>query len=149
VSLLREVKAMAHCTNCGHELREGEKFCAECGTPASGQAATYVQATPTQWEYCEIFFDEGRTSWWRGAGIDSFFYAEGRRGDDTYIIARSPTFKSGFEAVLGGTVTVPPKSSRHQFDRLVRELVSGGWELMNDRAGRSWWRVKFHRQVKR
>jgi hypothetical protein len=24
--------AMAkHCTNCGHELREGDKFCSECG----------------------------------------------------------------------------------------------------------------------
>jgi hypothetical protein len=26
-----------YCTNCGHQLREGEKFCAACGTPVTPQ----------------------------------------------------------------------------------------------------------------
>jgi hypothetical protein len=42
-----------HCTNCGHELREGDKFCAECGTPAvEGMAAR--SPTNVHWEYRDL-----------------------------------------------------------------------------------------------
>jgi zinc-ribbon domain len=39
------------CTNCGHELREGAKFCSECETPVRSETAP---GSLTGWEYCEI-----------------------------------------------------------------------------------------------
>ena len=33
---------MAFCTNCGHELEQGARFCVQCGTPA-GQVARPVK----------------------------------------------------------------------------------------------------------
>lgn len=40
-----------YCANCGHELREGDKFCAECGTSAGGAAAQAQPARRGHWEY--------------------------------------------------------------------------------------------------
>ncbi len=37
---------MAHCTNCGAELKEGVKFCTECGATVSEQAAAAEDSKP-------------------------------------------------------------------------------------------------------
>jgi uncharacterized membrane protein YvbJ len=55
------------CSNCGHELRERDKFCSECATPVGGAA---TQAQPERSEYCEItwtkkgFFIQAQSYFW-------------------------------------------------------------------------------------
>lgn len=48
-----------YCANCGHELREGDKFCAGCGTPAGGVAMQAQPARRGHWEYAEFAADLG------------------------------------------------------------------------------------------
>ncbi|MBO4416284.1 MAG: zinc ribbon domain-containing protein [Lachnospiraceae bacterium] len=36
-----------YCSNCGSQVGDNEKFCANCGTPVNVQAAPVVQAAPT------------------------------------------------------------------------------------------------------
>jgi hypothetical protein len=40
-----------HCTNCGHELRGDDTFCAECGTSVGGTAPQSQPVRQGQWEY--------------------------------------------------------------------------------------------------
>ena len=40
-----------YCTTCGQEVREGDKFCAECGTPVDSPASSPLIA---RWETCDI-----------------------------------------------------------------------------------------------
>lgn len=134
-----------YCTNCGHEFQETDKFCAECATPVGASAPV---ASPKQWEYCEILFDDGKNHWWLGAGYKSFFYAQGQRDDDVYTIARSAEFKSGTNSVIGGYVVIPPNFSRPYFNELVKLLTDNGWTQMQEKTGSWWWQVKFHRPAK-
>ncbi len=46
---------MSYCAKCGHGLRDGDNFCSKCGTPVGG--GVNPQAAPTQYEYCEIKWD--------------------------------------------------------------------------------------------
>src|SRR5690349_19282832 len=55
-----------HCTNCGHELRDGDKFCANCGATQAG-----VQSAPqggqAARETCEVR--------WRKSSAGCYFSA--------------------------------------------------------------------------
>ena len=52
-----------HCTNCGHEVQDSDKFCAGCGTKVGG---ALVPAQPIQYEVCEIIYQVVKNGGWFG-----------------------------------------------------------------------------------
>jgi hypothetical protein len=136
-----------HCTNCGHELREGDKFCAECGTTTDGTAP---QVSPVEWEYCEVdIVDAGD----RALGGSTYMWvatAVGRRG--MYEVGRSPRYNGwprGHRDSFNGQVAPPIGSElegyREKLTIFVNGLASGGWQPIQER-GQHWYSYKFRRQ---
>jgi zinc ribbon protein len=80
-----------HCTNCEHELRDTDKFCAECGTAVGGVTS---QSQPTQWEYCDIATKVMRE---RATFLSYYtaccFQAEGAGQNGVFIAGTSPVFE--------------------------------------------------------
>lgn len=125
-----------HCTECGHELRDTDKFCAECGTPVDGAPP---QAPVIQWQYCDIdlandegggygsFFFGGRRSFWRAIGV----------GPNGRFVAA----KSGEFAHRGRSIS---DEASQALDELIRRLSRDGWELLPIR-GSLWYNYKFRR----
>lgn len=134
-----------HCTTCGHELRDSDKFCAECGTPARDEGTQ--QAAPIEWEYCEITFSvkEGRFL----ASNTGTFYARAVGPTGTYEAARSTTiFYPGMELSFGGwRLNAEDKRVKAAHEEVVQALVSSGWEPTG--RGEWWWELKFRRPVRR
>jgi hypothetical protein len=130
-----------HCTNCGHELREGDKFCSECGTVVGGAAA---QARPTVWDYCEIFEVYLRTDdFFSSASIYHFV-----------AVAVTPTqdrYNAGESGEYGWKVYKTKKGILHPQDRLAeltQKLLADGWEPLSQK-GENWYSYTFRRPVKR
>ena len=125
-----------HCTNCGHELREGEKFCAECGTAVGGAAAPVPQ--PVQYEYCTIVYGEpggfmGMTGRFR-------VEASGPYGRHTLTVSdtcKGETYQTGLQQYLG-----PSARCQETLNQLMRSLTADGWELLPETEG-GWWGHKF------
>ncbi|SRR5258706_15586812 len=131
------------CTNCGHELREGGKFCAECGTPVEGQGIP--QTAPIGWEYCEITFSVKKGGFLTVNKGSFFAQAVGPKG--TYEAARSPiAFNTGAEMRFGGYgLSEDDRKTKAAHEEVVQALVSSGWEPTG--RGEWWWEYKFRRQV--
>lgn len=125
-----------HCTNCGYELRDTDKFCAECATPVGG-IAPHSQAT--QWETCEIIGNQVKDGGWFGQDQSQFVAkAVGPRG--TFNAEVSPLLKGVFW--WGET-----PEHKAALDDLIRRLAADGWVLLPTK-GENWYSFKFHRQVK-
>ena len=43
---------MAKCSKCGSELKEGQKFCMKCGTPATANSPVAVKRQPIEAAVC-------------------------------------------------------------------------------------------------
>jgi zinc-ribbon domain len=133
-----------HCTNCGHELRDGDKFCAECGTPTSGAV---VQPQPTRWEYCEIV-------WAQLGGMNIFnhkalalLWAKAVGPQGTYQAASSD---KPIHALMPGAGTfdlgpISDRAGQEACDALVTKLLAAGWEPAG--RGAEWFSHKFRRPV--
>ena len=89
---------MAFCTNCGAQLKEGQKFCTSCGAPApvplgdeqAGGSAAAVQAAEepkTESFYAEAQIDEERNT--------GSFYAEYQSGTEREAGADPSSPKTG------------------------------------------------------
>lgn len=122
------------CTNCGHELRDGDKFCSNCAAAVGGQ----VPAPAVQLEYCEIK--------WRSHGfwlVHDSFYGE----------IRGPRGLSGAltQQYVGSLVDphgpLQNGKNKRAVEGLVRELASQGWEPLAEH-GPQWYNYKFRRQVR-
>lgn len=125
-----------HCTNCGHELRDTDKFCAECGT-AVGGVLSVSQAT--RQEACEIVGIWIEDGGWFGQDHCQFVAkAIGPRG--TFNAEVSPILK-------GGILREETPEHKAALDSLIRRLAADGWEPLPTR-GKDWYSFKFHRQVK-
>ena len=53
------------CTNCGHERKDADKFCAECGTAAGGKAPQLPAVQRGHWE-CQTFTESLAGARFRG-----------------------------------------------------------------------------------
>jgi len=110
-----------HCTNCGHELRDTDKFFAECGTPVDG-SRPQAQATPQgRWVY-ETFTES----------------------------LNGATFKGISWPLNGGAPSAKSGDLPGYIERIVMELVSRvsaeGWQPDESISPASLWRsdhVKF------
>jgi zinc-ribbon domain len=126
-----------HCTNCGHELREGDKFCAECGASA-GQATTPQQAPV--YETCEI-------KWRRTMSWPVFRFA---------FVAEAIGPQGMYSAGQSDSVTGPASPERGAgaargkavLNALIARLTSEGWESVSTK-GPEWYSYRFRRQVRR
>ena len=141
-----------HCTNCGHELSDSDKFCAECGTAVGGTAPA-VQ--PVQWETCEISYETvKKRGVFSGGQIRFVAIAVGPLG--RYLAAASEAFDPG-------NVNFPYEKYRNHvayLNALIGRLTSEGWESVGGKTlrpagwageggGENWYGYKFHRQVRR
>ena len=127
-----------HCTECGQELRDTDKFCAECGTPVGGAPS---QPPVIQWQYCDIdlaseegsgygsFAFRGRLSFWRAIGVGP----NGR-----FVAAKSGEFMHRGRGISD--------EASQALDELIRTLSHDGWELLSIR-GSLWYNYKFRRMV--
>jgi hypothetical protein len=103
--------------------------------PEEAPAPLSVAPEPTaRWEECEV-------DWWRGY-VTSDFYALARRpGGETYVAARSPTFRWWRSAP-------PPEGGRgaDAHARLIARLVADGWEQAG--GGLAWYRTRLRRRMR-
>lgn len=135
-----------HCTNCGHELWDTDKFCAECGTVVGG--ATPQQETSQQFEYCTIdFVKKGFL-----AG-KCFFVARGSGPAGVSVIATGNT-RFAVSSPRGGELPLQndPKTVT-ALNEIVKELTDAGWVLLPGKTpdgygNDAWWGLKFHRPVR-
>jgi hypothetical protein len=136
------------CSSCGHELREGEKFCAECGTPVDESAPqTQPPPQPITYETCEIdvhylngtFF----STQWRGV-----FMAKAVGPEGIYSAGYSTMHLTGgyINITFERTFDNMEKAQR-AVNGLVQHLVTTGWEPTVN--GPEWWQYRFQRPVRR
>jgi len=126
-----------HCTNCGHELRETDKFCSECGTGIGG---VKVQTQPTQWETGIIYRETVSEPNWVTYHWDKF-YLEALGPKGKRVLSQTDKFKV--------TNNSSPDSRNHGSicDEFIRRVIADGWELTGE-MGQNWWNYKFRRPVK-
>jgi zinc ribbon protein len=131
-----------HCTNCGHELRETDKFCAECGTAVGGGAP---QAPQIQWEYCEIFCDCRKVGWFPGLSDFYVFYATGIGPRGTFAVPAGD-YKGGSSDIYPtkGAHPRPSDENSKAVNTLVAVLVGASWEPLPGK-GQDWFSYKFRR----
>jgi hypothetical protein len=128
------------CTSCGHELRDSDKFCAECGTAVGAPGA--AQAQRAVYETYRIKFRLLGKS--LGFGIlpsRMEFFAE--------AIGPHGTYEAGLSAKFGGMENYPVngmRSHRNALDGLIKGLTSQGWESQGPH-GDNWWNYDFRRPV--
>jgi len=133
------------CSNCGHRLQDGDKFCSECGAtvgaPAFAPGApVYAPAQAVAYETCEIKWRR-RWSW----PIYRFvFYAEAIGPRGMYDAGESPVVSNVRSLVSFG-------ASMHKLhpyvQRLVTQLTAQGWEPVSDK-GIAWWSYRFRRVLR-
>jgi zinc-ribbon domain len=103
-----------HCTNCGHELRDSDKFCSECGTPVGGVTR---QTQPERLEYQT--FSESLTG--------NFYGIEGVPMD------------GGLPTTPGGKLT---REIEDAVDRMLDRAASAGWEPAEATDTNSLWKAQ-------
>jgi sugar (pentulose or hexulose) kinase len=126
-----------HCTNCGHELLETDKFCAECGTAVGGTA---TQAQPQQWDYCEIVWT--RHGFW---GWQSYFWAK-NLGTGKEVLRGNKTFGPNYD-FHNQPYVEKDKNSPPALDEIERLLISSGWEP-NGHGTDGWYNQQFRRPMR-
>lgn len=141
------------CIRCGHELREADKFCSECGTYVGGPTA---HAEVPEWEYCEIVFEAELVKplgLIRSAGVDYTFWASGLGTRGFFLVPTSPhrvrQYQYGpgfFQSVYGDVLPYP--ECREAVKALVVELTAQRWERLPT-DGPKWFNHTFRRPVSR
>jgi zinc-ribbon domain len=138
------------CSNCGHDLREGAKFCDECG---SAVGENHSQPPAERWEYCEIMSTVVKETqkWYYGGGeYDRVlaFRAEAIGEQGIYTAGESRTWKSRDG---GRTPMKEDEQVRTIHKEFVAHLISEGWQPRPDDAGpgKFWYNYKFRRQLKK
>jgi hypothetical protein len=128
-----------HCTNCGHGLRDTDKFCPECGTSVNQESGTNAGAT---YETCEIKWKRQRSMF-----LYRFvFYAEAIGPRGMYAAAQSAeVVNSPSPAGMSGVI---PKRTHAALNALVSLLAAEGWEPVSEK-GPAWYSYKFRRPVRR
>ena len=119
------------CALCAKEMPWWADSCPYCGQAVAREAAG---APPEFWEYCEI---EQRSE--TGADCVAGWYeasAVGRRGK--FQAARS----GGFVAFLGVPADEVKGDADRDYQQLVSELLSQGWQPMPEPGGAGWFRRK-------
>jgi hypothetical protein len=116
-----------HCTNCGHELRETDKFCAECGTAVGGN--------PAQWEYCEV-------TWVNLNFTNKCFMGTAIGPKGIYSAGQSQEFDDGRNDIPWAS----DMKAATAINAFVIQLQSDGWEVLPNK-GPYWFSYKFRRPV--
>src|SRR5258708_586159 len=107
------------CTNCGHELRVDDKFCAECGTSVGGAASSQTQ--PERWEYCEIRCESKQKIMFVG-NIWWMFRAEAIGPNGVYTVP-TQEYKGDSWPGEGHSVPIETRKNTQVVSALVSELV--------------------------
>jgi hypothetical protein len=127
-----------HCTNCGHELRETDKFCAECATPVGSTQVPSPQ--PLQYETCQIEYEILRETFWILRNAQLQFYADAVGPKGRYVAGRSAKFENCENLPF-------PEQHSAVLNDLIANLTSEGWESLG-RTETAFWKYKFRRPVK-
>jgi roadblock/LC7 domain-containing protein len=133
-----------YCTNCGHELREGDKFCAECGTPVGSPASVPLRP---RWETCDITYREVKPAGLFTRAQGQFVaIALGRVG--SYVVAESAVF------AVGANDAPDLNEPEHvaALTALISRLTADGWVALAEKVphpmfGYLWFGHKFRRLV--
>jgi len=134
-----------YCTNCGHELRDGDKFCSECGTPVGSLASSPLRP---RWETCEITCREVKAAR-RFTKVQLQFVAAAIGRVGRYVAAESEVFPAGEDDA--------PDYSEPDHMRiltaLITRLTADGWNVLPDRVehpvfGYLWYGYRFHRLIR-
>jgi hypothetical protein len=134
-----------YCTTCGYEVREGDKFCAECGTPVGSPASSPL--IPRR-ETCEITYREVKpTGLFTRAQGQFVAIATGRIG--SYVAAESEVFP------VAGNDAPDLNEPNHvvSLTALITRLIADGWEALPKKVqdpvfGYIWFGHKFRRLVR-
>lgn len=74
---------MAYCSNCGHQLKEGAKFCPKCGKPIYNSLNPQIEAKNgnlhIRWDGAWIMFDTTVTITSNGTYVGDYSFKEGFR----------------------------------------------------------------------
>jgi len=134
-----------HCTSCGTELREGDRFCAACGAPVGLSAVASETTTPSQpttYETCEIK--------WRMVNslfmLKIVFYAEAIGPQGMYNAGDSKAVNN-VPSPVGGIMNANQKRAEPVLKGYVGYLASQGWEPVTEK-GPAWYSYRFRRQVR-
>lgn len=122
------------CINCSHQLRDDEKFCAQCGTPVGGSS---TPAQSVQWENCAIEYSLAggkKYGWGIFGGNFSFYYGMATGPAGQYPAAKSPEFQ-GFPG---------SGDDANALNTLIKVLTADGWELL-PYTGEYEWQYRFRR----
>lgn len=137
-----------HCTNCGNELRSGDKFCAECGTAVKNNNPS--QATGDVWEFCDIDVVDAGDTVFGGSTYKWIASAIGKHG--IYEVANSERLNGwprGRRVGLGQELAPPTgrelEGYQQELQRFISSLMSDGWQPTQER-GTYWYSYKFRRQ---
>lgn len=114
------------CSNCGHELRDTDKFCSECGAAVGGGAAL-----PGAWEYCEIKLWHKEVIF----GEQEMLYAEGSGPYGVRTVARGRTFRSQVTYEWPVQLNDTYKTA---LSDLVQTLIAEGWEQLPNKGPAPW-----------
>lgn len=149
-----------YCTNCGHELREDDKFCAGCGMKASRDTPsmkvsgdTVSQSSFDKWESCQIIDATGHNETVKTTPPYSRTISE---HEDGRLYARAIHPKRGH--YVAGEVEyncdypiLNPKTNvtkQQALDILLARLKADGWIIRSFNPGAPyWWEFKFDRPV--
>ena len=134
-----------HCTRCGHEVWESDKFCAECGTRIGSPGSPPLHP---RWETCEITCQEV-TPAGRFTKAQKRFVAAALGRVGRYVAAESDVFSVG---ETGAPDYNEPNHVRI-LTALIQRLLSDGWEALPEKVqnpvfGYIWFGYKFHRLVR-
>lgn len=130
-----------HCTNCGHELRDGDKFCSECGTLVGGTASP---ARPIRYEYCEI-----ECEWVKDGGIF---------GKDEYQLRAKAVGPKGVYYAMVDRAQTNSFMSEDDYttaavNSMIQRLAADGWEVIPGKERTPlgniiWYTFKFRRPIR-
>jgi len=134
-----------HCTTCGRELRDEERFCAACGAPVGLSATTSettVPSQPTTYETCEIKWRP-----MRGIFTHRFvFYAEAIGPQGMYNAGESQPVKN-MSSPVGGVMHANQQAAERAMPAFIAQLTSQGWESVPEQ-GLEWFSYRFRRPVR-
>jgi len=134
-----------YCAHCGHELRDGDKFCAECGTRIGSPASSPQRP---QWETCEITYREVQQAGLFTRAQGQFVaVALGRVG--RYVAAESEVFSAGDN----GEPDLNEPEHVTILTALINRLTADGWVALPEKVphpvfGYLWFGHKFRRLVR-